>query len=187
MQLDTTTFLELVEQTGSLVTFDIESLNLNADYGSMLCMSYKFFGQDVKTIFVDQPGDDKELAIEAKEILESAKCWLSFNGKGFDIKYINSALLYNGEEPIQKRHHVDLYFQLKPKLRTSRKGLGPLAGWLQLEEGKMGVSQAVWREIIDPKKFKQHRSTMIKRCESDVRVLEKMYLRTKKFIGEVTR
>lgn len=187
MQIDTKTFLELVESTGTLVTFDIECLNLNADYGSMLCMSWKPFGGDVQTVFVKEPGDDKDVAVKAKEVLEAATCWLSFNGKMFDIKYINSVLLYHGVPPVEKRHHLDLYMQLKPKIRASRKGLGPLAGWLKLEEGKMGISQAVWREVAVPRKFREHRATLIERCESDVRVLEKMYLRTKDFIGEITR
>ena len=187
MQVDSKMFLALVEETGSLMTFDIEASGLNADYGSMLCMSYKNFGSEVKTIVVKQPGNDEELALKAKEILESAKCWLSFNGKMFDIRFINSSLLYYGHPPVDKRHHLDLYFQLKPKIRASRKGLGPLAGWLKLSEGKMGVSQSVWREAPDPVMWKEHKKTLVARCESDVRVLENMYKRTKSFIGEVTR
>lgn len=185
MQVDTKLFLKLVEETKSLITFDIECLNLNADYGSMLCFSWKPYGKMEHSMAVPQPGDDKALAKNIKEVLESADCWLSFNGKMFDIKYINSRLLYHGVKPVEKKHHLDLYLQLKPKLRATRKGLGPLAGWLKLEEGKMGVSQAVWSEA--PAKWKENRSIIIQRCESDVRVLEKMYNRTKDFIGEVTR
>lgn len=185
MQIDTKVFLELVEQSGSLVTLDIETMNLNADYGSMLCMSWKNFGSDVKTVSVKQVGDDKEAVLYAKEVLEEAKCWLTFNGKNFDIKYLNSRLLYHGSAPIEKRHHLDLYQQLKPKLRITRKGLGPIAGWLKLEEGKMGVSQSLWSEA--PAKWKENKKVLIARCESDVRVLENMYLKTKNFIGEVTR
>lgn len=178
-------FLKLIEEAGTLLTFDIETLNLNADYGSVLCFSYAWYGTDPETIAVATPGDDKVLALAAKKILEQADCWLSFNGKNFDVKYLNSCLLYHGENPIEKRHHLDLYQQLKPKLRTSRKGLGPLAGWLKLEEGKMGISQGIWREA--PAKWKENLKVLKSRCESDVRVLEKMYKRTKNFIGEVTR
>jgi uncharacterized protein YprB with RNaseH-like and TPR domain len=174
-----------VEETHTLVTFDIECLNLNADYGTMLCFSWMPYGKTVQTIAVSQPGDDKKLAIGAKNILEAADCWLSFNGKMFDIKYLNSRLLYHGIPPVTKKHHLDLYLQLKPKLRATRKGLGPLAGWLKLEEGKMGVSQSVWSEA--PANWKENKAILVERCESDVRVLEKMYKRTRDFVGEVTR
>jgi uncharacterized protein YprB with RNaseH-like and TPR domain len=45
MQLNTQTYLDLVENAKKLVFFDIESTGLRGDYGSIICASFKPYNE----------------------------------------------------------------------------------------------------------------------------------------------
>lgn len=185
MQLEAQTFLRLVEGAGTLACVDIEAVGLRGDYNSVLVVSFKPYGQEPYSLVVDRPGEDGKVVRAAKRELEKYDCWVTYFGKGFDIKMLNTRLLRHGSHPIAKRPHLDLYFSLKANLLTARKSQGHLLSWLRAGEEKMGVSADVWSEIIaQPKK---HMPTMIERCESDCTGLESLYKRTKHIVVDITR
>lgn len=183
MQVDTQRFLRLAEQAGTLVFVDLESTGFKGDYNSVLCGSILPYQRKVHTSTIKQVGNDQKVVREIKELLEAADIWVTFYGRGFDLKMLNTRLLRWGHPPIQKRPHCDLYFQLKSKLLTSRKSQGHLLSWLGTPEQKMGVSAKVWSEAaLDPKNLK----ILKDRCESDVVGLQDLYERTKHLITDVT-
>ena len=183
MQIDTQDFLRLVELAKTLYFIDIEASNLRADYGSILCVSMKPYGKSPLTVSVTQPGNDQRVVREVSAHLEDADCWVTYYGKGFDIPFLNTRLLKWGLSPIQKKPHIDLYFQLKSKTLTSRRSQSHLLAWLGTPEQKMTVSADVWNQIVgDPIK---HMPEMIKRCESDTKGLEALYERTKHLIADI--
>lgn len=191
MQLDAQTFLRLTEKAGTLLTFDTEATSLNGDYGSLLCITGKRYGQKPITIRIEQAGKDRHVAKAAKEMLESADAWVSYYGKGYDVLMINARLMRWGLAPLEKRPHIDLYFTLKSKVKISRRSQGHYLSWLSVEDKdggeqrKMGVSADVWAQVSsNPRKYMPE---MVRRCESDVRGLEALYDRTKSFIADVTR
>lgn len=184
MNVDAQDFLNLVEDAGELVFFDIESTGLKADYDSVLVISFKRFGQEPFSYPIIQVGNDQRIIREAKEILEDSMCWVSYYGKGFDIPFLNTRLMKWGHKPIQPRHHLDLYFTLKPKTSMSRKGLGSFARFLGVETQKIEVSQNVWSEI--PFK-KEHIKPMTERCEGDCITLEQLYVKTRHMVKEIKR
>jgi len=185
MNLDAQEFLDLVEETRRLVFFDIESMSMQADYGSVLCASFKPFKMKPFTFHINEVGNDKDVVIAAKNELESYSCWCSHYGKGFDIKFLNTRLLKWGEPPIEKRPHVDLFFVTMSALQLGRKSQAHLNKFFGTKEKKMSVSPNVWSEI--PFKFDEHMSRVVKRCESDVRGLECNYIKLRKFIRDVKR
>ena len=163
MKIDCQEYLELVEQTNKLVTFDIEASGLKGDYNSILCASFKPYGQEPYTIQVSQHGNDQKVAREIKDELEKYNCWVSYYGKGFDIKFINTRLLKWGLTPVKSKPHIDLYFTLKSNTLMSRRSMAQYAGLLNTHDGKMGVSPNVWSEMGF--KMKEHMPIMINRCE----------------------
>lgn len=175
----------MVEQTNQLVFFDIESSGgFNADFGSTLCVSFKVFEQEPVTLKIKQVGNDQKVVREAKEILEQFQCWCSYYGKGFDVPYLNTRLLKWGYKPVKPRHHLDLYFTLKPKTKMSRKGLGSYADFLKLETPKINVSQNVWSEMP----FKMgNMKELVMRCEGDCTTLEQLYVKTRHMVAEIKR
>ena len=184
MQIDPKHYLQLAEATGDLVFFDIEATGLNADYGSTLCVSMKPYGKKPYSFQVKQVGNDIKVVREVKEQLEQYGCWCTYYGKGFDVKFLNTRLLKWGYDPLEPRHHIDLFFTLKSHTKMSRKGLASFAGYLQLDDQKISVSQNTWSEIAyKPSHFKE----MVKRCEGDVITLEQLYDKTKHVIRDITR
>jgi uncharacterized protein YprB with RNaseH-like and TPR domain len=185
MQVDSQDYLDLVEQTRNLAFWDIEATGLRADYCSVLVATVKPFGEKPYSFTIKQVGNDQKVVREMKEALEQYMCWCTFYGKGFDVKFLNSRLLKWGHEPIQPRHHIDLYFTGKANLLLSRGSMAQMAGFLGTHNQKMGVSPTVWSEISF--KLEDHLPTMIDRCESDTQVLEDNYTKMRHMIREIKR
>jgi uncharacterized protein YprB with RNaseH-like and TPR domain len=185
MNLPPQEYLDLVEETGKIVFFDIEAIGLKADYGSVICVSFKSYGHKPYSLSIKQAGNDQRLVREAKEELEKYSCWVSYYGKGFDIKYLDTRLLKWGLPPVDRRPHVDLFFTLKSNILTGHKSQSHLLSWLKTESQKMSVSASDWSEL--PFKMSQHLPTMIKRCESDVMGLEALYKKTRHVIKDIKR
>ena len=184
MQIDPQDYLDIIERSGDLVFFDIESTGFKADYDSALCISFKEYGKKPFTLSVKQVGNDQKLIREAKEVLESYSCWVTYYGKGFDVPFLNTRLMKWGQMPVEARHHLDLYFTLKPKTSMSRKGLGAFARFLKVDTPKIDVDQNVWSEIS----FKmEHMKLMTERCEGDCITLEQLYDKTRHVVREIKR
>lgn len=184
MQIEAQHYLSLAEATGDLVFVDIESTGFKADYDSVLCVSFKQYGKKPFSLAVKQVGNDQKVVREAAEILGSYGCWATYYGKGFDIPFLNTRLLKWRQPQIQQRHHLDMYFTLKPKMALSRKGLGAVARFLNVKTPKLDVGQEVWSEIS----YKmEHMPTMIERCEGDCITLEEIYKETKYMIKDIKK
>ena len=162
---------------------DIEATGLRGDYNSVLCVSLKPCNQKPLTFVVKQRGNDQRVVREVKAALEQYMVWCGYYSKGFDVPMLNTRLLHWNLPPIEKRHHIDLYFSLKSNILTARRSQGHLLSWLRLPEQKMTVSADVWNEVLhDPSKM----AIMVKRCESDVRGLQALYGRTRHLIRDIS-
>lgn len=196
MQIESQTFLRLVEHAGSICFFDLEATGLRGDYNSILCISIRPIGKEAKTFSIVRPGVDQKVVREAADYLSTFDCWVSYYGKGFDVPMINTRLLKWGLEPIKKKPHIDLYYTLRANLNTSRRSQAHLLDWLRIDESgestdrdnrdavrKMSVSADEWNNVLaNPKKAMK---TMVKRCESDTLGLQSLYLRTRHLVKEV--
>lgn len=195
MQLGAQDFLRLVEKAGSIVFYDLEATGLKGDYNSVLCVSIKPFGQKAVTFAIEKPGRDKQVVEQAAAVLSQADAWVTYYGKGFDFKMINTRLLRWGLPPLLSKPHIDMYYTLKSHLNTSRRSQAHLLDWLQVQTDKdeaqymgkvakkMSVSAEEWNNVLaDPTKSMR---VMIKRCESDTAGLEALYRRTKHLIREI--
>ena len=185
MQIPEQDYLDLMEQTCGLCFFDLEASGLRGDYNSVLVVSVKPYGKKPDTFTVIRPGNDQKVVREAKACLESYRVWCGYYSKGFDIPMLNTRLLRWGQFPIEKRHHLDLYYMLRKNILTARRSQGHILSWLGTEQQKMTVSAEVWNEILAHPK--QRLPEMMKRCESDCAGLEALYRRTRHVIGAITR
>lgn len=185
MNIDAQMFLDLAEKANKICFFDIESTGFKGDYNSILVGSISDIHERATSFSILQPGNDKKVVRELKEELESYDCWVTYYGKGFDIPMLNTRLLKWGLRPVEKRHHVDLYYTLKHNLNTSRRGLGHMVRWLDVPEQKMDVDVDVWTQIaVDVKK---NIKILVDRCESDTVALKDLYLRTRHLIADIKR
>lgn len=183
MQLDPQEFLSLVESTGKICFFDLESSGTKGDYNAVHVVSIKPYKQKPITFSVKQPGYDIKVVREAKQELEKYMCWVTYYGKGFDVKMINTRLTRWGMEPIEKRLHIDMYFTLKENLLTGRRSQAHLLRFFECEHQKMDVSPEEWNTVVATGDL----TKMIARCESDTQGLESLYEKTKHLIRDIKR
>jgi len=186
MQVDVPTFLRLTEQAHTLLFWDVESQGLAMDYGGVLCVSVKPYGQPPITYYVPAVNQsDKFVVKDAAEHLAQADAWVTYYGKGFDVKVLNARLLRWGLPPLAPKPHLDLFFHVKGKFQFSRKSQAHVLEFLETEQQKMTVSPNVWADMrLD---WRKHMRVMIARCESDVAGLEKLYDQAKRFVRDITR
>ncbi len=185
MQIDTQVYLDLVEDAGKLVFWDIEASGLRGDYNSILCASFKPYNTKPFTVKIKQVGNDQRVVSEIKEILEDYECWCTYYGKGFDVPMLQTRLLKWGKDPVRTKHHIDMYFTLKSHLLMARKSMAQMAGFLGTPEQKMGVGPNVWSEMAF--NMDKHMPQMVARCESDTAVLEDVYKKTRHLIKEIKK
>lgn len=184
MQIETQTYLDLVEQTGKLACFDIEATGLAGDYNSVLVVSIKPYGSDkIITHCVDRPGKDSQLVRRAIDNLQEYDCWVSFYGKGFDVPMLQARALKHALPHLVKRRHLDLFFLLSSAVKTSRKSQAHFLRWLGTPEKKMDMDPEEWNKVLaDPK---EAIATMKERCESDVKGLEALYKRVRHLARDI--
>ena len=157
--------------------FDLETTNLKADVGRLLCGSiYSFPSGEMTTYRIDECPrkhftDDVVLAERIRDKLEEHSILIGWNSKGFDVPFLNTRLVQNGKRKMNSHLHVDPMYcfrgwhGLKP--RSSK--LSTVAEFYDLDERKMDVDVSIWvramggdTEAID---------ILVERCESDVRLL----------------
>lgn len=193
MQIDAQNYLELVESKKSIVCWDTESQGFEGDYGRLYVASVKQPGRKPVTFHIGPNAQDKGMVKDLRDYLNEFDCWVTFYGKGHDVPLVNTRLLRWGYEPLQPRHHVDMYFTLKYKLKTGRKSQAHLLDFLQdtmkimgiKQEKKMSVSPNVWSDLWTD--YNKNIQILIDRCESDTVGLETLYRVTKHLIRDIKR
>lgn len=192
MQLDPQRYLDLVESSGRLVFIDTESSGgLIGDYGQITVATVKPFNQPPRSYVMGANFQDKGLVKEFRDDLANADCLVSFFGKGYDVPIVNTRLIRWGYKPLAKRHHIDLYFVLKPKLKTARKSQAHLLDFLGdtmkllgiKPEVKMSVSPNVWADLASD--YTRNINILKTRCESDCTGLESLYKVTRHLIADI--
>ncbi len=124
------------------------------------------------------------MCLQTKRELEKADIIVGFYHLGFDMKYVNSKLLYWGIEPVQPRLHIDLYRLGKKYWATSRRSLGVVTNYLGIK-GKTHIEIADWRKMAwqgDKKAL----ATGIEHNKQDLIITEKLFLRLKRLIKGIS-
>src|SRR5574341_1463096 len=109
MQIDAQVFLPIAEKANALAFVDIETSNLNADFGTVVVVSIKPYGQSPVT-FTAKPGRDKALLKAVSAELAKYPVWITFYGKLFDMPVLQSRLVRHGLLALPRHHHIDIYF-----------------------------------------------------------------------------
>ena len=166
----------MVEKAGTLCIWDLETGGLGADYQRIILATIKPYKQKPITFIAKRFRDEKALVKRTKELLEKYDILVAHNGKNFDIQYLNTRLLYWGQQPLVPKHHIDTYQQLKWKLRTSSKSQAALLKFFKLEQQKMDLPQDTWPKAPE---YKEAMKELIERNITDCVGLEQLYDRTK--------
>lgn len=183
-------------ETPRIVTFDIESTNLKGNFGYCLCFGYKQLGwKRAKVISVldypqhkNDPTNDAALMRAAHDILTNhADIIVSYYGKGFDRKFLNTRMLAAGLRPLPplSHEHVDLYYTAKHNLALHSNRLASVSEFLGTADRKTPLDGQTW--VRASAGHAPSIRYVIDHCRADVEVLEQCYVKLLPFIRQHPR
>lgn len=137
-----------------ILFFDIESSDLNANFGRMLNFGYMWQTEKKPTVlnicdyksFKKDVTDDREICIAAREILLDADIIVSWFGRFFDIPFINTRLMDNHLDMLPEfgQGHIDCWFTARKKMRLHSNRLASVQAFLDLPEEKTPLTPKIW-------------------------------------------
>jgi uncharacterized protein YprB with RNaseH-like and TPR domain len=190
-----TTRIQRRDKSVSKILFlDIETTDLDADFGNMLAFGYKWQGGKTEVLSILDTNklckacglveavDDKSLVIAARDIIEDADMLVTWFGKGFDWKFLNTRIVDAKLKPLPPTPHVDLYFTAKHHLKLTSNRLASVQDFLRLPSEKTTLRKRVWRRaqaghVASIKYIVEH-------CKKDVDVLQEAYDRLKPYVRQ---
>ena len=188
-----------------IASFDIQTTDLKANMGIVLCASfheivppgyYKNHHNSptkpytIKLNIMDpyDPNPDKELVVAIRDELEKYNTIVTWNGKMFDIPFINARLMFHGERPARVQFHIDaMYYAGGTSNRIGSRRLISVQQFLGIsnEDGKTPLTWDTWKSAMrgSPKAMKD----VVHHCEMDVEVLTKSYWALLPYIANIHR
>lgn len=166
-----------------ILLFDLETFGWDfaADKGFILCASYKWYGEKgVHTIKYTGGRDDRSLCKAMAQLIEEADMVVTWNGKDFDMRFLQTRMLKHRLGYLPPVPHEDGLLTARKSLKM-RRSLDNVAKFFKFKNQKTPVSFDEWFEagLGDKKAL----SYVIDHCEKDVLVLEEAY----KLLGPLSK
>lgn len=180
-----------------VAVFDIETSNLNADFGIVLCgVIYDITNDKMYIYRWDETNDfkegkyssDREVVVKIRDCLESFDIIVGYNSQRFDIPFLRTRLLNHQERMIDSVRHIDLYYYVKFKLKLHDFKLDTLAKFSKTNSQKTEVDGLKWVEALvyaGTKKGRQAMNYIVEHCVLDCKVLAEAFGKVKDLIGNI--
>lgn len=179
------------ENGGKILLFDLETTDLSADRGHILCAAAKWVGEDTVLKFsIDETKrygtkpstffDDSGIVRRLIPLLEEADAVVAHFGKGFDVPYLNTRAFYHGITPPAPYTLIDTWAIAKSQLRLSRNSLGNVADHFGTVYRKTHLPWSTWQ--LAQYGCRESLAQLLKYCVNDINVLESVYLRLRPVI-----
>ena len=141
----------------------------------LLSASWAFNDEEVQGVRVSpeqvKVSDDLDVVVKMVEAVNSADLIVTFNGKKFDVKLLNTRALFWGLPPIRQPKHIDLFEQAKRVFKFPSNSMQNISMYLG-EEGKLQTSgNNLWERCAEWENYEE--------CD---KALEEMLLYNKKDI-----
>lgn len=169
---------------------DIETTNLGADFGFMLCavvkplrMSPKIFRWDDYNVNILD--EDKLLVRAVVKELDRYQFIITYNGIKFDQRFINTRCLYHKIPLMDEKLHIDLLPLARRCLRMRSKRLEAVINFLEIKEKKTPLDPRKWRLAMLG--HKKSMDEVVKHCIQDTKSLEMAYDRLCPLIKSVKK
>ena len=177
-----------IKRKWRIVTFDIETTGLNADYSHMICCVIKEYNGSSFTYRIDNPkyGDkfnDKKLVEDVVNKLNQYDVIVSWNGTMFDKTYINTRLLINRSKVLlTPKYNRDLIFPARFKFRLASRRLKYVGQVVLGKTNKTFTTPFVWGALVRGEEWAI--DFMVEHCRKDVLDTERLYKRFLPFLSE---
>lgn len=167
-----------------IIAWDLETTNLNANFGYLLCGGWKVLGEKKAHViditqtknFKKDCTNDKELCKRLYDVLSEADMWITWFGCYFDVPYLNSRLLRHDLPPLPPVPHLDGWKVARYKLKLNSNRLQSVTSFLGLDD-KTPLDGPTWvRAMAGHRKSIRY---VVEHCRQDCEVLEQVYQKLK--------
>lgn len=168
------------------ITFDIETMGLDKETLPMLSCSFQR-GDDetgIWTVYKRTPASDRDVAVETRDVLESAPWTIGWNSIRFDIPWIQRRLQEYGERPMFLGSHDDgqnMYMHMvhaDESLRHRRTSLARASEDLGIADGnthKTPIDWAKWNAANGGEMGPDGMEYVIGHGEQDIALTKRVY------------
>lgn len=176
-----------VPREPKVLFLDIEATGLNATFGVVLCIGWKWLG-DPKVhcpSLLDRRKanmlDDRELIRQfVYEPYAEADYIVTWYGRRYDIPMLKARAIKHGMPPFPPIYHIDLWHEWRKQFKTHNNRLATVGEFLKLEHSKNSIDYEAWQlaalgDRASMEKVKDH-------CRPDVQVLEDAFLRVRPWL-----
>lgn len=176
----------------STLILDLETTDLEADRGVILCACYESSKQPgkVQTIRQDETnptwkkgdrGDDKELVKQVLKLVRSHDVVVAHNGSRFDLPFLRTRALRWGLIPLKDVKLVDPCTIAWRKFRLRSNRLGAIADYVGIKDKKTPLDMSVWAAAT-LRGSKKAMDLIVTHCIADIKVLRGVLDFVKPFI-----
>lgn len=157
-------------------------LTLKATITSIICFGWKNYGDpithcvnawDFPERWAADINDDEAVVREAYRVLHDADQVITFNGKKFDWKYLQTRLYKYKLPPLGKLKHIDLCAEAKKNLYLFNNRLTTVGKFMVGQDKMENGGWQLWCDVMD--KIPAAMQLMTEYCKQDVNLLEPIY------------
>lgn len=170
------------------VGFDLETTNLNANFGQILAACVKPVGGETITFRLDElmdpkkPWDDTPLVLALCNLLNQCGKVFGWYSSEFDVKYLRTRKLLNNLQFPVVFAHADLWRTAKGRLSLHNNRLDTWSrSFAPQEHQKTAIDWECWRRAAFGDKVSM--DYVVKHCEEDVAAMEYSFLHLDPYIG----
>lgn len=164
----------------SCCCFDLETTNLSADFGVVLCGVIKpadgtckvFRADKLNPKWLTTRSNDKRVVQAIVQELSQYDIWIAHNGNRFDVPFLRTRLAKWGLEALPAKKLIDPVFLARNKMKMSYNSLKSLAQFLGVDS-KTEVSGDYWLQAALDGNTRAM-TYIVDHCVQDVLVLEKV-------------
>lgn len=184
-----------------IAAFDIETTDLKALMGQVLCCSFKPIAIDAEftandprcepyTFRIDDKrfkGEDwEDDSVLVQGILDELATYdliVSWNGKLFDVAFLKAKSAEYQLAPARLRWHLDAMWIVRNGMRIGSSKLINVQKYLGVDSEKTDITWGDWRKAS--RGVKKSMDIVVEHCEADVEVLSEVYWRLLPYVKQL--
>lgn len=133
----------------NILLWDIETTNLEATFGTILCIGWKWLGGErvhIHSLFDDGKDhlDDHTLVKKFAQVFDKADIHVTWYGDRFDLPFVRSKLIKYGEPPLPPKPHLDLWKTARYRFKLHSNRLAVWQEYLECKQSKTPIRYDDW-------------------------------------------